>query len=122
MNFGIDTLATPATLILCMSIYAIVFCARRVLEGALRKYKFADNWFWRELALPVMPSVVGAVLGAFAKFFPFPEGFTHWGSRALFGLVCGFVSALVYKIALSIVRKLWPGVLPSTPGGELPSP
>lgn len=122
MNFGIDTLATPATLLFCIGVYAILFILRKVLEGLLKKYDFANNYYWREVVLPILPSVIGVVCGVGMKFFPFPEGFTHWGPRALYGLVCGFASALVYKIAMSIVRKLWPGATPSTPADGSPSP
>lgn len=121
-TFGIETLATPATLIFCLGVYAILFLVRKLAEGLFKKYKLADNYYWREIVLPTLPSLIGVGFGLGMKTFPFPEGLTHWGPRALYGLVCGFASALVYKIALSIVRKLWPGALPSTPGDDSPSP
>lgn len=122
MNFGIEQLATYQTLVFCIGVYAILFILRKVLEGVFRKQDLANRYYWREVLLPVLPSLIGMGMGIGMKFFPFPEGFTHWGQRALYGLVCGFASALVYKIAISIVRKQWPGTLPSIPGDESPLP
>ncbi len=115
MNFGIETLASGQTLVFCLAIYAFVWCFRKLVEGIGRKTRIRYSYYWREVALPVLPSVIGAIAGATMSFFPYPEGLSHPGSRTLYGLVCGFASGLVYKIALSIVRKLWPGALPSTP-------
>jgi hypothetical protein len=116
MDFGIETLATPATMIFCLSVYAVVFCIRKIVEGVGRRWDVANGHVWRGILLPLLPCLVGVGGGAAMPFFPYPEGITHWGARALFGLVCGFTSATVYQIAISIVRKQWPGVLPQSAG------
>lgn len=118
MDFGIQSLATLQTLIFCLFVYAVVFCLRKIAEGAGRKWDIRNNFYWREVALPVLPALVGAVTGVCFTSMAYPEGFGTVGARSIFGLVCGFASGLVYKIALSIVRKLWLGATPPQSGDE----
>jgi hypothetical protein len=121
MNFGIDSLASWATLLFCMGVYITVFLIRRAAELLIKG--LVNNFYWRELVLLLLPPLLGVLLGVgLSTGFSYPEGISGWKARALYGLVCGFSSGMVYKIALSIVRRLWPGLPLSTPADELPTP
>lgn len=122
MDFDITQFATPGFIIFCLAIYAVSFSLRKILEVAFSKWNLAGRYFWREAALVALPVLVGLVIGAFLKTFPYPEGFTGRGSHMLYGLVCGLSSSLVYRVVTSLVRKLWPGATPSTPADGSPSP
>lgn len=108
MDPAIDSLLTWPTLLLSIGIYVVVRVIRRLVEGGLSRYRVKANFYWREVAVPILPIVVGALWGAVHANFPYPEGLNGRGSHALYGIVCGFFSGLVYRIITSFVGKKWP--------------
>lgn len=62
-------------------------------------------WWWRELFLPLLPLFVGAFSALLIKSYPYPSLVATNGIRVFFGIVCGGVSAMLYKILKNILRK-----------------
>jgi hypothetical protein len=116
MEPSIDSLLTWPTLLLSIGIYVVVRVIRRIVEGGLFRHRLRDKFYWREVIVPIFPVVVGAIWGAVHTNFPYPEGLNGRGSHALYGLVCGFFSGLVYRIITSVVGKRWP--TEQKPGSE----
>lgn len=66
------------------------------------------NWYWNELALAVLPALVGVALMFVAPKYPYPALFmTSAWSKVLFGGVVGICSGWVYRILKATVKKVW---------------
>ncbi len=91
--------------LLSLGIYAVVFVVRKVVEFILKGYKLSNARWWRELALPVMPVLLGVCVGLFAETYPYPEGIKDVLSRVLYGAVCGLVSSLSYRVLKKVLVK-----------------
>lgn len=89
--------------VLCVGIYLLAFALRRVVETLVPRA--ASNRFWTELALPVLPLLIGAGVCLALKSFPYPAGLTAWGWRALVGICCGGFSGFLYRIAKAFFTK-----------------
>jgi hypothetical protein len=101
-----EVFASWQTMLVCLGVFLAVFAVRRVLETALGD-KLKQNKWWYEVALPLMPIVIGASLGALAKNFPWPMviGDNIW-ARIMYGGICGLSSGWVYSRFRSIM-KTW---------------
>jgi len=111
MNFGIDTLLNWQTLVFGTAVWIIVMGIRRVLEIAFRK--LAGSYYWQELALPILPLLVGTVGALLLVMYPYPGGIKAASARALYGLVCGFFSAKLYRIFKASIDRFQPGDPPT---------
>jgi hypothetical protein len=107
MEVGLDTLLGWQTVLLALGVYAFCVTLRKLLEGLFRKYALATNSYWRDVLLPVLPPLAGAIWGAVNLKYPYPVGLNGRMSHALYGLVCGFFSALIYRIVKSLMVKKW---------------
>lgn len=86
-----------STVVLCLAIFALVWVQRRAIETYLPKVKEMKSW--KEFWVPLAPLGTGALLGAVAKPYPWPEMFADsMVSRMIFGIVCGLGSGLVYRL------------------------
>jgi hypothetical protein len=96
-------------LLYCLSIAAIIFVVRKVVEYALDNPKIPTgkmnkkSKFWRELILPILPVVIGPLGALLAKQYPYPEGLSSLSGRLAFGLVAGLLSGLVYRLVSSFL-------------------
>lgn len=115
MEFDFSLFSLGTLSVLCLGIYAIVYCIRKIVENLWKSAP--DNRYWRDLALPVLGILIGAVIGMVAKSFPWPDQFTTFSARALLGAVCGMASSFVYgrfKAWLKSSKSLVPATEPTT--------
>jgi hypothetical protein len=89
---------------LCLGISAIVFTVRRSFEFYIvsKNYKKIIN-IWQNLFLPLFPLFLGAVVGWFAKSYPYPQNISSASGRVFFGIVAGMFSGLIYRLLKSIL-------------------
>jgi hypothetical protein len=94
-------------LFFCIAIGAVVFVIRQVAEYAMANWrsKAKESKLWRDLALPILPIVLGQVAALLIKQYPYPEGFSSTGGRLVFGLVAGFSSGLVVRLYRSFLSS-----------------
>jgi hypothetical protein len=97
------------------AIAAVVFVFRKMVEFFLNLKVTPGTWpwkAWRELVLPVVPVFIGVTGSLLFTNFPYPEGLASGGGRAIFGLVAGLLSGLIYRVIkgmlLSKVKELLP--------------
>lgn len=98
---------------LAFSMVVNILCAvfRKVVESIKPSVKVAGSW--RELWLPIMPIVFGAVLAMSLASFPYPEAFgATVAMRAVYGVLVGFFSTWAYRIVKTIVQRKWDVQLP----------
>ncbi len=95
-------LFSVAVVVFCFGIAILVTVARTLVEYLWKAAKTSK--LWNELILPILPIVVGTGFATVPQY-PFPEMFTGVWSRMFLGMVCGFVSAHVYKIAKKWLEK-----------------
>lgn len=99
------------TTLLCLGLFGIVFGIRKIIEGSFARVK-SSKW-WNEVAVPVLPLLVGLLFCLFAKKFPYPAAIQVTSVRILYGVGCGLVSGWIYARAKAFLK-------PTTP--EDPSP
>lgn len=103
----LEQLLSLSTLVFCLAIFALVWVQRKGVETFLPK--FATTKAWKEFFMPVGPLGTGALLAALVQTYPYPEMFlnTTWYDRAIFGIACGLLSGLVYRIVKkNVVEKI----------------
>jgi hypothetical protein len=103
MEFGLDTLFCWQTVLLGFGVYVCMFVLRVLAEKVFKKV--SDNYYWKEIALPLLPVFIGALIGFLAVKFPFPAGISSKSARILYGVFCGFLSSKIYRIASAAVDK-----------------
>lgn len=89
-----------------IAVYAAVAVVRSLVELPLPQV--TGSKYWRGLALPTLPLLIGAVVAVACYDYPYPAGIDSASSRALFGLVCGFMSGWTYRILKTIIAARWP--------------
>lgn len=92
----IGELFTLSNLVFCVFIWIMVWIQRKIVELTWKTAK--DNKYWRALFLPLGPIGTGAILAAIFHTYPFPEMFSQFSSKVIFGSVLGLFSAHIYKI------------------------
>lgn len=91
-----------------LAVAALIFVIRQFIEYGLL------NWFkinskakkmklWHDLFLPILPVVLGGLLGFIFKTYPYPNGLSTNGGRVIFGLVAGLMSGLLYRVIKSLL-------------------
>lgn len=122
---------------LCVGITAVTFIFRTVVEYlVLNNPKLPGNSasrFWRDLALPLFPVLLGILFAISAKSFPYPGVINEFYSKFLFGISAGLFSPTLYRVikaflwknasnAVSVFPVIGgtPNVLP--PNGEIVTP
>lgn len=97
----IGELFTLSNLVFCVFIWIMVWIQRKIIEIIWNKFKKTDiktSKYWRGLFLPLGPIGTGSILAAIFNTYPFPEMFSTFSSKVIFGAVLGLLSAHVYKI------------------------
>lgn len=102
MEIFTELLAFP-NLLFCVAIWIIVLIQRKIIA---KIWKGAEtNKWYREIFLPLGPIGTGMLLAAFVTTYPFPMGFVALGPRIIYGMVCGLLSAHVYKMVRGFINK-----------------
>jgi hypothetical protein len=118
MNDILTNFLSFSTLVFCLAVFAAVWVQRKlfdfflpVLKATLLKHSplFLSNFiksktnllskFYKEVLVPIAPIGTGGLMAYFVTMYPYPELFTNTSPRVFFGVVCGLVSAWVYKVA-----------------------
>lgn len=96
-----DIIEQSITIIVyCLAVFGIVYIIRKVLEFSIPKLLVLNtklNKFWQELALPTMPVIIGGLAGLIPQY-PYPVQFISTYSHVFFGIFCGLISGLVYRL------------------------
>jgi hypothetical protein len=104
-----------------------------ILSGLLRKLielihphlkneDLVRTRLWRELILPTIPVLLGALLALCLVSFPYPEVFTvSVAMRVVYGLLAGFFSTWAYRIIKTLVQRKWNVALPDLATEEVES-
>jgi hypothetical protein len=95
------------TVLFGLGVYTFSVTLRKLLEGLFNKFDLAHNYYWRSVLLPVLPPLIGVVWGALPTKYPYPEVLSGRMGHAVFGLVCGFFSSLIYRVVKSLMVKKW---------------
>ena len=88
-------------IIFALAIAALIFVIRQSAEYFLVKLKIKK--IWNNLFLPILPVVIGGLLGFSLKRYPYPNGLTTVDGRIIFGLVAGLMSGLLYRVIKSLL-------------------
>lgn len=108
-----------------VGISAIMFVLRTIAEFLMKYWSFAakESKIWNELLLPILPVILGCVLGAVIKNYPYPNDLgNNVGSRIFMGLVTGLLSGLMYKVIKGLLKqKLPPEIAAKLPDSMDPS-
>lgn len=95
MNQIYSTIISPATLVLCLSIYAMMYVLRTIMESVSGRLR--GSFYWREAVLPALAIACGAASGILLSSFSWPE--LHGSSlnaRVVYGSLCGVLSTFAY--------------------------
>jgi hypothetical protein len=102
MESGLSALLSFQFVLFSLGIFTIVWVIRTIVEYVLPN---ADgNKLWEKLILPLMPPVIGTVVGLFATKYAYPDGLTTLSDRLFFGSVAGMFSSCVYQVAKGMLK------------------
>jgi uncharacterized membrane protein len=97
-------------IVFCLAIFAITWVIRKGLELIFPKLLEKDTKLkkvWEEYILRLIPIIFGGVLGGLITSYPYPETFETGVARVFFGIFCGLISTLVYRlIKRNILNKI----------------
>ena len=99
MDTAFETILSYQFLLFCLAISALTYVIRLIVEYcfSVKNIVPKDNHAWNELILPILPIVLGCVSALLAKKYPFPDQITSYSGRAVFGLVAGSFSTIVWR-------------------------
>ncbi len=118
-----DTFANTQTIIFCLGVGLIIYMVRTLLEYQWPSLK--TNRWWREIALPFSPILLGIALTLLAKNFPFPamvqQGVAHSSlySKFTYGGICGVASGWVFSRFRSWLASNQVNNLPEVPPSDV---
>jgi hypothetical protein len=104
-----DIVTWPVVLF-CIGLSIITQVVKKVVERQIDAEKRPKTyWWWREVVLPIIPSILGATLTLTFKEYPLPTILSaSKGLRIFFGMGAGMASGTVYQV----MKKALVGYLP----------
>lgn len=109
-----EAILNPQFIYICLSVYVVTYFVRRLTEGICKilvdsnkvKNTALALRIWSEILLPILPVLVGGLMGLMAKTFIWPEitNGTRSG-RIIYGAVCGLFSAFIYNRIRAWIRS-----------------
>jgi hypothetical protein len=136
MDEAVTTLLSTGALILGLTAFIGTFIIRRIVETAVptaRKqadanapgatYSTPFSRWWNEVILYAMPAIIGGSCGAvnLGEALNSDAGKTLWG-RMFFGMIVGFFSGFIYKVARKLLKKTTGVDLEPERGGSIEPP
>lgn len=97
-------------IVLTLGIASITFVIRKIMEFIILNNPSLpgnkNSIFWRSLALPILPIIIGGIATFFSTGYPYPEllGTSEFG-RVCFGLGAGALSTTLYRVILELLRS-----------------
>ena len=118
MDNALQTLLCWQFILFCLSVSAATYFIRVIVDYILEcnNIKAAQNHFWTELALPLLPLIIATVGAIAAKQYPYPDDIHSMSGRIAFGLCAGLLSGLVWRVVKAIIGSK----LASMPNMHLP--
>lgn len=107
------------TLVFCLGIYFAVFVVRKIVAGVSPKVE--GSHYWREVVMPIMPVIFGALASLAATKYPLPAFISSTSSRLFLGAVMGGASGWTYKIFKALIKKQF-GIDVSSSASSPPPP
>lgn len=115
MDNALNALISWQFLLFCLGTFTITFIIRKIVEFYVKSSLTSP--FWNELFIPIMPPILGALVGLCATKYTYPDGLNNLSGRLFFGMVAGLLSGLVYKVVKGTLKaKL------ATLGGDTDAP
>lgn len=99
----VNQFLTLPMFVLSLVIWVFVWLQRKLLE--LKWPTIQTSKLWRELFLPMGPVGTGALIGAIAAKYPFPDMLTSLSGRVFCGIVCGLCSGLGYRLLKQFIAS-----------------
>lgn len=116
MDLNVIASSAGPPIVFMLAIWFLTLGFRRVLEKTWPS--ITNKTFWKEVFLPLMPPVLGAICAVVMYKFPFLDKLPSMGTRAFYGFVAGGCSGFLYRILKAVVKKTY-GVELSTPPGAV---
>ena len=100
----VDIILSFPFVLLSLGVSAIVFVFKTIAEEVVEELVIS-HWF-QKVVLPVLPVLIGALLGLLCKAYTYPEGVSGYSGRCIFGIVAGLASSSIYTIVKQTLRGL----------------
>jgi hypothetical protein len=119
----LQTLLSWQFIIFGLSISAVIFVIRTIVEYLMSQYAAIakESKLWNNLVLPILPIILGGLLGLFFKMFPYPDDLTLKWDRVMFGVVAGLLSTFLYGVIKSLLQQKIGSIVPGTAAAD-PAP
>lgn len=131
MDSAYAQLLTKDAFIAAILVVIGTFFVRKIVETAVPSakgedtpkgsvYKTRFGLWWNSVILYAIPVVFGAGVGALGKWTNYlvPEGMTTMGGAILWGVVVGWFSSFLYKVARKLLKDKTGVELPAGPGDD----
>lgn len=105
MENALTALMSWQFIMFCLMLQALTFIVRKIVDYKMLTDPNKDYKFWNDLILPILPIILGCVIGFLAKRYPFPEHFSLPSTRIFFGLVAGLLSSMIYKVTWGMLKS-----------------
>jgi hypothetical protein len=108
-----------------LSVVAIVFVLKTISEyiiSTITKSNPQSSKLWNDLILPILPILIGMVVGFLFVSFPYPDGLVSSSGRFIFGSVSGLLSTTVYRYVKAAIATKSSSILStsSTLSNQMP--
>ena len=117
MDFNEIAANAGPPVIFMLAVWFMTLTVRRIVEHLAPAVTRKGTW-WTDVVLPTLPFALGAGFGIVMHKFPGLDKFPTWGTRALYGLVGGAMSGLLYRVVKALAKKKY-GVELSMPPGAV---
>ncbi len=94
-------------LLFCVAAFGITSVIRTVVEYIIKRV-LKESGLWRDMILPILPVIVGGLMGWILKSFPYPESLANKDFRVVFGISAGLLCTLVYRVIVALINKKAP--------------
>lgn len=111
MDNALQSLLSLSFLFACLAIAAVTYVIKHVTEYILDHPLIPlskVSVIWKELMLPILPVVLGALISCLNLGYPYPDGLNSSGGKVAFGLVAGLFSGLIYRVLKSTLISKMP--------------
>lgn len=95
-------------IVFCLVLFFTAWVFRKGLELTFPKLVAKGTKLhkvWREFILPLVPVLFGGLAGGLFSTYPYPELFASTISHIFFGMFCGLISGLTYRLVKQNLLK-----------------
>jgi len=103
MDNALSALLSTEFIFFCLMISGVTYVLRVVVEYF--SPKLYNSKAWNDLIMPIMPILLGATVGVFAKLYPYPTGVgSALSSRVIFGFAGGLLGSQIYRFIKTAIN------------------